>query len=306
LLNFIRNVRINTQDLVKPSWWTSHFMAPAAIDLGDVVRIFLGCHDEYGISRIGFIEISKDSPNQILRISEDPVLDIGEPGSFDENGVFPGSMFKFQDKLYFSYTGFQLGMKIPHYNFGNIAIFNKDLTKLTRLQKSPLLDRSDEGLTVRAGITVQENGKNNIMLYSSGSTFEKINNKLRPNYSIFRQNILEIEPFPKIGFEVLSFNKNLEHGLGRPYLIRFKDEIYCFYTIRNKDFLYRSGVAVYSEESDQFERKDSLISSMGSNSAGFDDQMVYFPAPCLVGEQLWVFYSGNDFGKSGLGIGIFQ
>lgn len=306
MLQFMRNLRLNTENLKKPHWWNSHFMAPAAIDLGGVIRIFLGGHDKQGISRIGFIDVSKDQPEEILRISEDPSLDVGEAGCFDENGVFPGSIFKFQDKFYLSYTGFQLGMKIPHYNFGNIAIFNDDLTKLTRIQKSPLLDRSEEGLTVRAGITIQENGKDSIMLYSAGSTFEIINNKLRPNYSIFRQNILGIHNFSDSGSEVLRFNNESEHGLGRPYLVNFKGRLLCFYTIRNRSFLYRSGVAIHSSTNDNFERNDALVSRMGSNIKGFDEQMVYFPAPCVVENELWVFYSGNNFGKSGLGISIFR
>jgi hypothetical protein len=281
-------------------------MAPAAINMGNTVRIFLGCHDKVGISRIGFIDINVEKPDEVIRISDEPTLEIGEAGHFDENGVFPGSAFIFKNKLYLSYTGFQIGMKIPHYNFGNIAIFNKDLTKLTRLQNSPLLDRSDEGLTVRAGITIQEYGKDNIMLYSAGSTFEMINGKLRPNYSIFRQNILGLSNFLDSGSEVLRFNSEFEHGLGRPYLIKFKDNLFCFYTIRKRDFLYRSGVAVYSTLNDKFIRNDTLISRMGNNSTGFDDKMVYFPSPCIVGSELWIFYSGNNFGETGLGLSVFQ
>src|SRR3990167_6252831 len=85
-------------------WWKSHTMAPSAICLDDAtIRIYLGCLDEYGISRIGYVDVDAENPQKILAISERPVLDIGLEGTFDENGVFPAHAAVINDKIYLYY-----------------------------------------------------------------------------------------------------------------------------------------------------------------------------------------------------------
>ena len=105
------------------NWWFSHTMAPTAILINkNTIRIFIGCWDENKISRIGYIDVCSKNPLKIKNISKKPVLDIGFNGLFDENGVFPGHANIFNNKVFLYYTGFQLGYKVRHYNFGGLAI----------------------------------------------------------------------------------------------------------------------------------------------------------------------------------------
>ena len=51
---------------------------------------------------------------------------------FDDNGVFPGHVNLFSNKIFLYYTGFQLGKKVRHYNFGGLAISNRNGSSCTK------------------------------------------------------------------------------------------------------------------------------------------------------------------------------
>lgn len=97
------------------SWAKTHAMLPTPELLDDRIRIYLGSCDELGIGRAGYIDVSAEDPKNILHISETPLLDIGLPGSFDDNGVVPTSILTLPDgRKYLYYVGFEIGTKIRY------------------------------------------------------------------------------------------------------------------------------------------------------------------------------------------------
>src|SRR3954462_6879116 len=87
-----------------------------------VVRIFAGFRDCAGVSRVGFVDLDAANPSTIMQVSEEPVLDIGEPGAFDENGVVPCAIVERDGKLLLFYAGYQLGQKVKFYAFSGLAV----------------------------------------------------------------------------------------------------------------------------------------------------------------------------------------
>ena len=71
-------------------WAHSHAMLPTPMRLADGrLRILLGVCESDIVSRIGWIEIHENDPSRIINVAQEPVLDIGAPGNFDDNGVNP-------------------------------------------------------------------------------------------------------------------------------------------------------------------------------------------------------------------------
>ena len=94
--------------------WAEHSASkPAPIVLDEKrVRVFVGCRDGSGVSRIGFVDLDANDPSRILRVSPRPVLDIGTPGMFDDNGVVPCVAVRRGSAIYLYYEGYQLGTKV--------------------------------------------------------------------------------------------------------------------------------------------------------------------------------------------------
>ncbi|MES2204569.1 MAG: hypothetical protein V4496_05030 [Pseudomonadota bacterium] len=283
------------------SWWHSHAMAPAPVQINDdEIRIYMGCWSIDGISRIGYIDVDARDPLKIINIAQKPVLDIGENGCFDENGVFPGHVTKIDNKIMLYYTGFQLGHKIPHYNFGGLAM-SQSGKDFSRVSKAPILDRADEGLYVRAGQSVLQQNSMYHSVYSAGSGWVEVGGKSRPIYDIFYQASPKFDEFNRVGKIIVHCNHAEEHGLGRPQLVNINQRYYVFYTRRMLNMKYFFGYA-YSDDLIHWERADQTINLQHGGEGEFDSEMVYFPAFIETKYGSYLFYSGNGFGKSGLGV----
>ena len=259
------------------TWWVSHAMAPAPIQISSTtIRVYLGCWDEKKISRIGYVDVSAKNPLDILSISNKPILDLGEEGAFDENGVFPGHINIIDGQYFLFYTGFQLGHKVPHYNFGGLAI-SADGDEFKRVSRAPILDRSDEGLSVRAGQSILYESDFYHSCYSAGTKWLDVGGKLRPIYDVYYQKTKKPDCYEKRGTKIVSCDQETEHGLGRPHLYRIDDEYLVCYTRRTLNMQYHLGCAI-SNDLNHWHRKDEWIGIPHGTNGSFDDQMVYFPA----------------------------
>ena len=73
--------------------WQTHAMAPTAIEIENAIRVFVGGWDLNGISRIFYMDVDKEHPQEVISFHATPVLNIGTDGAFAENGAFPGFVF---------------------------------------------------------------------------------------------------------------------------------------------------------------------------------------------------------------------
>jgi len=289
-------------------WWSSHDMAPTAMKYNDnILRVFVGCWDSNKVSRIGYVDVDINNPNMVLNVSDKPILDIGRDGCFDENGVFPSHVYTREDgTVLLFYTGFQLGYKIRHYNFGGLAI-SKDYGKsFERYSQAPLLDRADEGLFVRAGQSIEKDYVNGgyHVIYGAGSSWCMCKGEYRPVYDVFYQHSEDGITLKDSGERIISCDLSIEHGLGRPQIIKLGGCFYCFYTRRIiKDMKYFIGVS-RSLDCKKWERIDWVFDDVEYGKDGeFDNEMIYFPSVVKVSEnKAFLFYSGNYYGRDGMGV----
>ena len=283
------------------SWWKSHTMAPTAILLNkETIRVYLGAWDDEGISRIAYIDLDSSDPSKILEISQNPVLEIGEDGMFDENGVFPAHAYNDNGEISLYYTGFQKGHKIRHYNFGGLAKGNLDSPNLTRYSRSPVLDRKEEGLLVRAGQSILIEDGIYRTVYSAGSFWTEAGGKTRPTYDVYYQESADGVTYKDAGTKILSADHSVEHGLGRPQIIKLKGYYYSFYTRRALSMKYFIG-AGKSKDLVNWERIDNEIEGLEHSESDWDSEMIYFPSVLEVDGKIYLFYCGNNFGETGFG-----
>src|SRR5436305_11425831 len=89
------------------SWWAQAWaLQPTPLVRADgTIRVFVGLRTREGVSRVGFVDVNVENPAQVLGVSSEPVLDIGRPGAFDENGVVPCAIVERDGRLYLYYTG---------------------------------------------------------------------------------------------------------------------------------------------------------------------------------------------------------
>ena len=92
------------------SWMQSHNQNPCALVLEDRIRVYFTCRprpDQRGFfaSVTSFVEIDRDDPQKVLRIHDQPILEAGGLGSFDQFGVMPGAVLPVGDEVWMYYVG---------------------------------------------------------------------------------------------------------------------------------------------------------------------------------------------------------
>src|SRR5215472_2844943 len=77
------------------SWACSHAMIPTPLWLSDdVIRLYVSHLDKRSVGRIGYVDVRASDPTRPLAVAERPILDIGAPGMFDDNGVVPSCIVR--------------------------------------------------------------------------------------------------------------------------------------------------------------------------------------------------------------------
>lgn len=252
----------------------NHAQLPTVIDQGDTFRIFYSYRIE-GKSYINYFEINKKL--KIVYQNKNPVFKPGERGCFDDQGVMPSCLIG--DVLY--YTGWNTDKgQVPYGHGIGIAIWNESKNKFERVYLGPILDRglNTPFLVNSPFCSCTPQGWK--MWFCNGigwdDGFPKYNicsfvsnsNKFQENYS-FSQEVgeqWEACSRPFVRNEVIYFSKKI------------KDSSYEIYSFHNKEL-----------------KKELELASIG-----WDSEMACYPYIC--GE--YMFYNGNGYGATGVGVCI--
>lgn len=288
-------------------WAQTHAMIPTPVRLDeDTVRVFVTFCDSQGIGRPGFVDVAADDPTRVLRVSDAPMLDIGRPGTFDENGVLACSVLRTPDgRWYLYYVGFELGTKIRYRLFTGLAV-SDDAENFRRVSAAPILDRSDSELFFRCGPWCAiENGLYRLW-YIAGSEWLDVGSKAMPVYDLRYAESPDGITWPRQGEVQLPITGDDEHGFGRPVVIARPGGGYrLFYSIRRKSLgAYRLGYAE-SDDGRAWHRQDERL-GLDVSPGSFDSDAIMYAAPLQIGSSLYVFYNGNDFGRDGFAVAVLE
>lgn len=281
-------------------WWSKKYAGIPTVDVisDDILRIYYYSMDEKMDGRISFIEVEAKNPSTIIHIEKEPALDIGEAGTFDDCGVCPSTILKINNKKYLFYLGVQRTEKTPYMYFAGMAVQTTD-NKFKRLQKTPVLDRTEHEPYTRSATTIIKIKEHYRMWYVSAFEWFKWNNKLYPKYILRTATSTDGFNWNTENTEVIKFKNNDEFGFGRPWTV-FEDDVYkLYYSIRSVSTPYKLG---YAESVDglTWERKDELM-NLPCSKEGWDSEMICYPCVVNTKHGKYLFYNGNSHGASGFG-----
>jgi predicted GH43/DUF377 family glycosyl hydrolase len=285
-------------------WARSHAMVPTPIRLdSERIRVFVTFCDSAGIGRPGFVDVSASNPLEVLRVSRTPLLEVGTPGTFDENGVLACSVVDLGGgRMHMYYVGFELGTKIRYRLLTGLAISTNGGESFERYAKVPVLDRSDAELFFRGGPYCMWDGSRFELWYVAGSAWTDIDGKSMPVYDIMHASSPDGIHWPAKGELQIGITDPDEHGFGRPCVIAKPGGGYrMFYSVRRKSFgAYRMGYAE-SDDGRHWVRMDDRI-GLDVTPGSFDSDAIMYAAPLEIDGVLHVFYNGNDFGRDGFAV----
>jgi hypothetical protein len=204
------------------------------------------------------------------------------------------------------YVGFELCEKIRYRLFTGLAVSEDDGISYRRLQETPVLDRSPAEQFFRCGPHVLlENGVFR-MWYIGGSEWTSVDGKSLPCYSMKYLESHDGMHWPACGASALELRGEDEHGFGRPWVLRAIQGGYeLFYSIRRRSVKgYRLGYAA-SVDGRTWHRQDDAM-GLDVSRSGWDSEAVMYGAVVRIGGRTYIFYNGNDFGRTGFGVAVLE
>lgn len=285
------------------AWARSHATCPTPHWRRDgTLRLYVQCRDARGVGRVGWFDVDPADPRRVLRHAAAPVLDVGEAGCFDDNGVFPTCVTHLADgRLAMYYVGFEICHHIRYRLLTGIAVSDDDGDSFRRLSAAPILERSDGERHIRGGPFVLFEGDRFRMWYVAGSRWETVDGKPMPVYDVRYLESRDGLSWPPQGQVVVPLDLAREHGIGRPFVLRRGDGLRMHYSIRRRDPLrYELGLA-HSADGLAWRRDDEHI-GLAATPGAWDGDSIAYAAEVPIAGRSWIFYNGNDFGGTGVGL----
>jgi predicted GH43/DUF377 family glycosyl hydrolase len=286
-------------------WWArSYAHLPTAYRRpnGDL-RVYFAGLDENRFGRIGYVDVAADERTRVVGIGKEPVLDVGQIGTFEDSGVVPCSIVSDSDRVLLYYHGFQRTERVPYLIFAGLADANLAGDEFRRTSRTPILERTNEEPFIRgAPYVVVENGVHR-MWYVSCTHWSRTGEKLHYNNEIRHATSADGVNWiadPHVCLEPLAPD---EYSVGRPCVVRLQDGYHMWYSARAHSEPYRILHAI-SPDGRHWQR--TAACGVARSAQGWDSEMTCYANVIEVNGRLLMFYNGNGHGRSGFGVAVME
>lgn len=287
-------------------WWARSYATLPTVEVlgGDILRVYFASLDRQMYGRIGILDLDACDPLRVLSVQEEPVLDLGPLGAFDDCGVNPSCVVETGGKKRMYYIGWQRCHRVPYMLFTGMATWNSELGLFRREQQTPVLDRtSSEPFSRSAPFVMSVSGGFRAWYWSCVSWSEgpegvHYNNVIRTAIS---KDGVAWEDDTTVCLEPTG---EAEYSLGRPWVVREGGLFRMWFSARSFDRRYRIG---YAESSDglRWTRRDDLV-GISISSDGWDSEMICYPCVVDALGRRYLFYNGNRHGLTGVGVAVLE
>ena len=269
-------------------------------------RIYFSTRTKDIISYPFYIDVEAENPKNIIKIYDEPILELGEYGTFDDNGITISSIITVENKKYLYYIGWNKRVSVSYALNIGIAVSKDGGNTFKKLFNGPIIDRSKyDAIFSTAPCVIKDNNKFK-MWYVSCLRWEIINGKTEPVYVIKyseSDNGIDWE----INNQICIDSEYEGEALGRPWVIK-EDGIYKMWFssrgsvgYREKDGQHYMITYAESDNGTDWVRKPEKF-NLKTSSQGWDSEMMEYCSVFSFSGKNYMLYNGNGFGKTGFGL----
>lgn len=293
----------------RPQPWIQEFaQCPTPFILNDeVLRVYVACRPQRGgdlqyVSYPGYVDLARNDLSRVLRVSEQPLMPLGQPGAFDEFGIMPSSFVRRGSDIYAYYTGWTRMQSVPYTLAIGVAVSRDGGETFEKVGEGPTL-----GLTLNepyfvTGPVVRAVGDEWTMWYLSGRKWLHAEGKFEPVYQVAVARSSDGLHWQHDGTPILP---RLSEEECQDILSPFHREgkwhaIFAHRRPSTSQGAYRLGYA--SSDDLHIWHRDDAQAGITVSAEGWDSQMLCYPQVIELDGRTLMFYCGNDFGREGFGI----
>lgn len=279
------------------AWMRTHAANPVAEHRGgDLFRVYFSSRDERNRSSIAWVDIDLRRPLEVLRVAEQPVVEPGAAGAFDDSGTSMGCLVRRADgaRLLY-YVGWNLGVTVPWRNSIGLAVSAAADGEFKKHSPAPILDRHELDPYSLSYPWVLAEGGAWTMWYGSNLTWSA--SQADMSHVIKRAQSRDGIAWQRDGATAVDLRPD-EIALARPCVLKESGRYRMWYSFRGER--YRIGYAE-SEDGRRWTRMDERA-GIDVSASGWDSESIEYPQVFDHGGRRYMLYNGNGYGKTGFGL----
>ena len=289
-------------------WSKTHTGLPTAVVLKDRLRIYYFTRSTEMRGFTSFIDVDLHNPAKILHVHPEPVLGLGKPGTFDEDGAGVSSVVMHRGQFWLYYTGYSRCASVP-YRVASGVVVSDDGVNFSRLFEGPIIDRTPlEPHTTHVPYVIKEKDRWR-MWYGSGVRWVEIDGRKELIYIIKygesqdgihweRPNITCIHPLHDLEANIRASVMATADGYEMWFCYRDSKDF------RDGSGSYRIGHAV-SRDGLTWQRTADP-EGLAATGSGWNRVMMAYPNAIVAGGRKLLFHNGDGFGTTGLGYAVWE
>lgn len=296
------------------TWMHEYAQVPTPVVFDDFIRVFFSTRPRdlvagMPVAYIGYVDVDRDDCTKVLRIADQPVLPLGDPGTFDEFGTHPVSALWNGDELWLYYVGWTRLTSVPYNRAIGLAISRDGGHSFERHGRGPIVGATPNEPYLQQGPSVRVFDGLWHMWYLTGLDWIAHAGRMESVYQIVHASSQDGIHWQRDGKPILPTTAEHECQAGQAVIYR-NGRYHMWYSFRpgldfrNSQRGYRMGYAV-SDDLQHWQRNDSRA-GIDVSAEGWDSGMVCYPQICEIGHRCYLFYSGNYFGRDGFGYAELQ
>ena len=301
-----------------PNGCVAYAQSPQALVFDDFVRIYFSTRSvdpENGkyLSHIAFVDMRKNF-RDVICVSNNTVIPLGELGCFDEHGIFPMSVMRHGDAVYGYTCGWNRRVSVSVDTAIGLAISKDNGLTFQRMGHGPVLAASpQEPYLVGDGFVKVVNGVFH-MWYIFGTGWGKFLDDSAPDRTYKIGHAVSSDGINWIKEEarqIIADTLGPTESQALPTVIEINGRHHMFFCFRqssdfrtNKDRGYRIGHA-WTDDLLNWTRDDDNP-RLDVSPGEWDADMLCYPHVFACDEKVYLLYNGNEFGRAGFGLAVLE
>jgi hypothetical protein len=301
----------NPHEIKDISWMKEFAQAPSVLIFDKYVRVYFSCRPHSDqmkqyVSYTGYIDLHRNNLFEILDISQEPILQLGEKGTFDEFGVYPTSVIKNGNDVIAYYGGWTRCESVPFNVAIGHAVSHDNGKTFIRSGHGPILSYTLNEPFVLSGPKIRKFNKLWYLFYIAGQKWIKNNGNPEPVYKIRMAYSEDRQNWIKLNTNLIESRIEENEAQASPDVFFNNSRYHMFFCyryslqFRNKEKGYRIGYAT-SEDLITWVRDDSRA-GIDVSEKGWDSEMVAYPHVFELDGNIYMLYLGNEVGRYGFGL----
>lgn len=297
------------------SWLKEFAQAPATLQFDDFIRVYFSCRpaaDAVGqyVSYSAYVDLDRENLFRVLRVSDRPVLALGDTGAFDEFGTYPISVTRDGDDVRAYYGGWTRCESVPFNVAIGCAVSRDGGNTFSKLGSGPILSYSPDEPFILSGPKIRRFNDGWQLWYIAGRKWKVVSGRPEPVYKIRMAISSDGLHWKKLNRDLIESRIEEDEAQASPDVFYADGRYHMFFCYRySSDYRgrsrgYRIGYA-FSDNLTDWTRRDEKVGIDVSESS-WDSEMISYPHVFSLNGATYMFYLGDEVGRYGFGLASLE